>query len=238
MNNLALAFQTSRTVAIGTADQADGRGAGECCVGRLGGERWICACGDRAFQCEAHDDLRALRAIRSRLVSPRGRQRCAQATASALGGCQRRRRAGWEAWCGVPEPFALIGWAPDERCLHHSLGRRVSFRKPRFITGRKYSAAGAGGTVSGSYANSKFWSYHEHFPSAATIMPGASGATPAVEAITVQPLAAGRDRFGRIGIKIGRPDRATTTKRPLRASLCRWRIMGESGRSRLRRRRR
>jgi hypothetical protein len=68
----------------------------------------------------------------------------------------------------------------------------------RFITGQNYSVASAGGTVSGSYANAKLWSYHEHFPSAASLMRGATGAAPAVEAITVQPLAVGRDRFGRV----------------------------------------
>lgn len=68
----------------------------------------------------------------------------------------------------------------------------------RFLTGRSYVVAGASGTVSGSFANAKFWSYHEHFPSAAAVMPGSSGPTPAVEAITVQPLAVGRDRFGRV----------------------------------------
>jgi hypothetical protein len=51
--------------------------------------------------------------------------------------------------------------------------------------------------VTGSYANAKFWSYHENHPSTATVMPGANGSAPAVEAVTVQPLAAGRDRFGR-----------------------------------------
>jgi hypothetical protein len=68
----------------------------------------------------------------------------------------------------------------------------------RFLTGRNYSVTGQAGTVSGSYANAKFWSYHEHFPSSATIMPGATGVAPAIEAVTVQPLAAGRDRFGRV----------------------------------------
>jgi hypothetical protein len=67
----------------------------------------------------------------------------------------------------------------------------------RFVRGETYTVAGANGPVTGSYANAKFWSYHEHFPSAAAVMPGATGRAPAVEAITVQPLAAGRDRFGR-----------------------------------------
>lgn len=67
----------------------------------------------------------------------------------------------------------------------------------RFVTGESYAVSTPGGTVTGNYANAKFWSYHEHFPSAATLMPGASGTAPAIEAITVQPLAAGHDRFGR-----------------------------------------
>ena len=67
----------------------------------------------------------------------------------------------------------------------------------RFRTGGSYTVNTATGPVSGKYANAKIWSYHEHFPSAATILPGATGATPAVEAVTVQPLAEGRDRFDR-----------------------------------------
>jgi hypothetical protein len=68
----------------------------------------------------------------------------------------------------------------------------------RFLTGGSYSVTGPAGAVSGKYANPKFWSYHEGYPSAATVMPGASGNSPAVEAVTVQPLALGRDRFGRV----------------------------------------
>ncbi|MSU49492.1 MAG: hypothetical protein EXS37_10465 [Opitutus sp.] len=70
----------------------------------------------------------------------------------------------------------------------------------RFLTGATYTVAGADGPVTGKYANAKTWSYHESFPAAASVAPGAagSGAAPNVEAVTVQPLAAGRDRFGRV----------------------------------------
>lgn len=67
----------------------------------------------------------------------------------------------------------------------------------RFLTGATYTVNTSEGVVTGKYANAKFWSYHENFPAAAAILPGASGPAPAVEAVTVQPLAAGRDRFGR-----------------------------------------
>lgn len=67
----------------------------------------------------------------------------------------------------------------------------------RFLTGASYAVDTAEGAVTGRYAKAKTWSYHERFPSAAAIMPGATGPTPAVEAITVQPLADGLDRFGR-----------------------------------------
>jgi hypothetical protein len=68
---------------------------------------------------------------------------------------------------------------------------------PRFLTGDSYTAATASGAVTGKYANPKLWSYHEHFPAAATLMSGRAGSVPAVEAVTVQPLAVGRDRFDR-----------------------------------------
>jgi hypothetical protein len=67
----------------------------------------------------------------------------------------------------------------------------------RFLTGRSYTVPGSGGPVTGRYANAKFWSYNETHPSTATVMSNSIGAAPAVEAVTVQPLAAGRDRFGR-----------------------------------------
>ena len=65
----------------------------------------------------------------------------------------------------------------------------------RFLTGSNYTVSGTDGRVSGSYANPKMWSYHEDYPSSATLAAGAGAG--AVEAITVQPLAAHRDRFGR-----------------------------------------
>ncbi len=67
----------------------------------------------------------------------------------------------------------------------------------RFLTGGGYTVTGADGPVRGSYAHPKIWSYHEDYPSTATVAVGAAGEAPAVEAITVQPLAARRDRFGR-----------------------------------------
>lgn len=68
---------------------------------------------------------------------------------------------------------------------------------PRFLNGASYSVWTGERTVTGKYANAKFWSYRENHPSTATIMRGATGAIPKVEAVTVQPVAADRDRFGR-----------------------------------------
>jgi hypothetical protein len=67
----------------------------------------------------------------------------------------------------------------------------------RFLTGANYAVWTGERTVAGKYARAKLWSYRENHPSTATIMRGATGAIPAVEAITVQPVSADRDRFGR-----------------------------------------
>ncbi len=67
----------------------------------------------------------------------------------------------------------------------------------RFLTGTNYAVWTGERTVSGQYAKARMWSYRENHPASATIMPGATGAIPAIEAITVQPLAADHDRFGR-----------------------------------------
>ena len=67
----------------------------------------------------------------------------------------------------------------------------------RFLANGAYTVSGIDGPVTGKYANAKLWSYRDNFPGTATLAPGAVGASPAIEAITVQPLAAGHDRFGR-----------------------------------------
>jgi hypothetical protein len=67
----------------------------------------------------------------------------------------------------------------------------------RFLNGAGYAVWTGERTVTGKYASAKFWSYRENHPSAATVMRGAAGAIPDIEAITVQPVAADRDRFGR-----------------------------------------
>lgn len=64
----------------------------------------------------------------------------------------------------------------------------------RFTTGGTYMVKGAEGDVTGNLVKPKFWSYRETYPSPATVAAdGSSG----IEAITVQPDAAGHDRFGR-----------------------------------------
>jgi hypothetical protein len=68
----------------------------------------------------------------------------------------------------------------------------------RFLTGGNYTVNGLTGPVTGKYAAAKIWSYNETFPSAATVLPGATDAGSGVEAVTVQPLAEGEDRFGRV----------------------------------------